>query len=154
MTDVDAMDAVRPGVTEEVPCRMPSLFSLDDSDSDSESDYDDVVSLHNFVEGSPSHGHLEGDDGDEPPNVVHDLDIVTAEGQLPHDFEVYLAQDDEELEDLLEVEMAIDNEGYEAHYNDGDDGIDMEIADTEIVCSVPVDIDDNCVPDPTEWMVI
>ncbi|KAH6889788.1 hypothetical protein B0T10DRAFT_571864 [Thelonectria olida] len=46
-------------------------------------------------------------------NVVHDTDIVTSSREHSVDLEVYVADDDSEVDDLPEVELAIDSETFE-----------------------------------------
>ena len=106
------------------------------SDREEKNDYDDVVSLCNFVQDTPSLHHYSRHEEDDPPNVVHDVDLVSADGTFSIDFELFLAQDDDELQGLPEIEMAINRDGYEEHY-EYENAVDLEVEGAEIFCTVP-----------------
>lgn len=132
-----------------------SMLSNNDVGSDGDVDFDDVVSLRNFVEDSSSVKDFEGEDIDEPPNVVHDVDVVGADGNVSLDFELYLAQENGELEEMLEIEMAIDKDGFEEYCDKTNEGVDLEIEDRDIFCSIPdANNEDSESPEENELIVI
>jgi hypothetical protein len=144
-SDVDMPDAQGSSTDEVVSGASPGpdaadlrsfLYQTNTSESDVESDYDDVVSLCNFVQDISSPNPYSIDEEDDPPNVVHDVDLVSADGTFSIDFELFLAQDDDELQSLPEIEMAIDRDGYEEHYNE-EDAVDLEVEGAGIFCTVP-----------------
>ncbi|KAM3502818.1 hypothetical protein MY11210_008943 [Beauveria gryllotalpidicola] len=140
-----------------------SAWSSDtDSTDDSEperpaSDYDDEVSLFNFVSQNPA---ADGDDDDDAPlsNVVHGVDV---HGGPFHDggdgdavdFEVYVAEDDSDVEQLPEAELLIDEEAF-AHHHHLADVVEVELADSGIYCVVPCEVrpadDDELLEVPVE----
>ncbi|OAA69171.1 hypothetical protein LEL_10047 [Akanthomyces lecanii RCEF 1005] len=108
----------------------PSAWSSDSESNEPESEcelYDDEISLFNFL---CQHPVIEENDEDAPlRNIVHDVDVVGSsfDGSGSVDFEVYLAQDDSDIEQLPEVELAIDEDAF-AHHYDLADVIDLELA--------------------------
>ncbi|KAJ6787070.1 hypothetical protein PWT90_10207 [Aphanocladium album] len=112
-----------------------------ESDPEPESDYDDEISLFNFVSQQPVVIEPEDNDDDEEEevplrNIIHDVDVFGASfNGLPVDFEVYLAQNDPDAEQLPEVEMAIEEEGFEHHHHLAD-AVDIELADSAIYWTV------------------
>ncbi|KAK8140820.1 hypothetical protein G3M48_001780 [Beauveria asiatica] len=131
-------------------CHPTSAWSSDtDSTYDSESehptsDYDDEVSLFNFV----SQNLMVDDEGDaDAPlsNVVHGVDVhggppfFEAAGD-PVDFEVYAAVDDPDVEQLPEAELVIDEEAFAHHHHHLADVVEIELADGDIYCVVPEEI--------------
>lgn len=112
--------------------RQPSSAWSSDTESDApESEcelYDDEISLFNFL---CEHPVIEDDDGDAPlRNIVHDVDVVGSsfDGSGPVDFQVYLAQDDPDVDQLPGVELAIDEEAFAYHYH-LEDVIDVDLVD-------------------------
>ncbi|KAM3509316.1 hypothetical protein MY10362_000651 [Beauveria mimosiformis] len=131
-------------------CHPTSAWSSDtDSTDDSESerpasDYDDEVSLFNFVSQNPT-ADDEGDADAPLSNVVHGVDVYGGppfrEGAPgdPVDFEVYAAVDDPDVEQLPEAELLIDEEAF-AHHHHLADVVEIELADSDIYCVVPTEI--------------
>ncbi|KHN97225.1 uncharacterized protein MAM_04822 [Metarhizium album ARSEF 1941] len=106
------------------------VFGGGDSDSD-DSDDDDPgdIYMNNHVDARPvydEHGHGHG-------HVVHGVEIVGGDGQNDVDLAVYVAFDDEDLEHLPAVELAIDRDAFELSFGD-QDAVDVHIPDTEIFC--------------------
>ncbi|TWU78319.1 hypothetical protein ED733_008475 [Metarhizium rileyi] len=107
----------------------PALFrglapsSTYDSDAESEDIY-----MNNYVAPHPIYdeqGHS---------NIVHDVEIVGGDGQVTSvDLEVYMAVDEEDLQDLPGVELAIERKAFEYHFGD-QDAVDIHIPDTQIFC--------------------
>ncbi|KAM3461245.1 hypothetical protein MY5147_005996 [Beauveria neobassiana] len=130
--------------------RHPTSAWSSDTDStyDSESerpasDYDDdEVSLFNFV---VSQNPAADDDDESAPlnNVVHGVDVYGGPfregGGDPVDFEVYAAENDPDVEQLPEAELLIDEEAF-AHHHHLEDAVEIEIADSEIYCVVPCQV--------------
>ncbi|KAF4456312.1 hypothetical protein F53441_1532 [Fusarium austroafricanum] len=120
--------------------------SSSDSDSDSDNDddnyfgmsdgelFDDEFSVDNLFDAEPL--FLDSDDDDEP-NVFHDAQVLGLPKYLANvDLELYIAEDedDDEIDDLPEMELAIDQEAYERLF--GIDGaVDLEIEGGRIICT-------------------
>lgn len=126
---------------EEEAAQAMQLSSAWSSDSESDlslSEYDDEISLRNFVHGVPT--IEESDDEDiQPGNIIFDVDLHRApvEG-TSLDFEVYLADMDTDVEELLEAELAIEGDGFAHHYHLVD-AVDIELADGNVYCIVSQD---------------
>lgn len=111
----------------------PSAWSSDteseeEPETESMSDYDDEISLFNFVNQYPI---VEEADANTPlSNIVHGVDVFGPSHDVcPVDFGVYLAQgDDRDIEQLPEVELAIDEDAFAQHYHLAD-VIDIELVD-------------------------
>ncbi|OAR01493.1 hypothetical protein LLEC1_03099 [Akanthomyces lecanii] len=109
----------------------PSAWSSDSDSDEAEPEgeaYDDEISVYNFL---CEHPVIEEADDEAPlRNIVHDVDVFgsAVDGSGPVDFEVYLAQDDPDIELLPEVELAIDGDAFAHHYHLAD-VIDVELVD-------------------------
>ncbi|KJZ77708.1 hypothetical protein HIM_02885 [Hirsutella minnesotensis 3608] len=107
--------------------------SNSDGNSDSETsddEYDDVVSLNNFVSEVPV-----WDDGD-AVNILHDVELLGVSGGASTvDLEVYLVEDDDDNDDpdMPELELAVDREAFEFYFGD-DEAIDIEIHNAQLFC--------------------
>ncbi|KAJ2979717.1 hypothetical protein NQ176_g3082 [Zarea fungicola] len=125
--------------TAEQAMQLSSVWSSDSESDMSLSEYDDEISLRNFVHAVPT--IEESDDDEDIPlgNVIFDVDLhgASVEG-TSLDFEVYLADMDSDVEELLEVELAIDGEGFAHHYHLVD-AVDIELADDNVYCIVSRD---------------
>ncbi|KAK5995939.1 hypothetical protein PT974_04358 [Cladobotryum mycophilum] len=128
----------------DIPSWMPYDFNLTDSTSDSDyvpdsddddEDLEDSVWMNNFV--NPQPYCIEFDS----TNVVHDVEIVGGpDGFQDVDLEIYMAQDDDDIDELPAIELAIDREAYEYYFgNEG--GIDIEIPEADIGCLTELIID-------------
>ncbi|KAJ3473131.1 hypothetical protein NLG97_g10498 [Lecanicillium saksenae] len=109
----------------------------EDYTTEPESDYDDEISLFNFVSQLPV--VVESEEEQDAPlrNILHDVDVFGASfNGRPVDFEVYLAQNDPDVEQLPEVEMAIDEESFEHHHHHLADAVDIELADGAIYWTI------------------
>lgn len=117
----------------------PSAWSSDTESDEPESErelYDDEISLFNFL---CEHPVIEDNDGDAPlRNIVHDVTVVgsSLHGSGAVDFEVYLAQDDPDIDQLPEAELAIDEEAFAYHYH-LEDVIDMDLVNGGIYWMEP-----------------
>ncbi|RDA85272.1 hypothetical protein CP532_2357 [Ophiocordyceps camponoti-leonardi (nom. inval.)] len=102
----------------ESPLSSASDDSSDDSSSD-EDGFDDVILLNNSVWTQPEY-----DEDDEDLNLLPDVQVVGVNGVSEVDLEVYLAE--EEVDDIPEVELSIDREAFEHHF-ETDEAVDLEI---------------------------
>ncbi|EFY92014.1 hypothetical protein MAC_01962 [Metarhizium acridum CQMa 102] len=99
-----------------------------DSDEDDEQHHPDEIYMNNHVDTQPIYDEYGNS------NIVHDVEIVGGHGQHDTvDLGVYMAVDDEEVQDLPEVELAMDRKSFEQHFGD-DDAVDVHIPDMEIFC--------------------
>ncbi|KAG9497671.1 hypothetical protein J7337_010538 [Fusarium musae] len=146
--DTDTLEAT-PLNNETEDTKNDRLMDIDDAettDSDEESDSDmefvvagngddlanDEIETPNIFDPEPSYD--DPDDYDEP-NIFHGAQVMGV--PAPHsivDLEVYLAEDEDEVQDLPQLELAIDQESYE-HYFGTDGAIDLEIVGGRLVCT-------------------
>ncbi|KAH6603259.1 hypothetical protein Trco_008034 [Trichoderma cornu-damae] len=111
-----------------------SEFSSGDSTEDEEEAFDDVIYMNNAVD---PHAHY-ADGDDKTPHILPDVEIAGGpEGYSDVDIEVYLAEDDEDVEHLPEIELAIDGDAF-AHYFGDDEAVDVEIAGMDLRCALDV----------------
>ncbi|PTB72243.1 hypothetical protein M440DRAFT_1384793 [Trichoderma longibrachiatum ATCC 18648] len=75
---------------------------------------------------------------DEAPHILHDIEVVGCrEGHPEIELEVYLVEDDSDVDDLPELELAIDGDAFAYYF--GDDGaVDVEIPGMDLRCSLDV----------------
>ncbi|KAF5579975.1 hypothetical protein FPCIR_10805 [Fusarium pseudocircinatum] len=115
-----------------------------DSDEESDSDMESTVTgndddlANNEIETSnifdPEPSYDDPDDYDEP-NIFHGAQVMGVPAQHSIvDLEVYLAEDEDEVQDLPQLELAIDQESYE-HYFGTDGAIDLEIVGGRLICT-------------------
>ncbi|KAF4440153.1 hypothetical protein FACUT_3676 [Fusarium acutatum] len=112
----------------------------DDSDSDMESTVtgndDDLVNdeIETSTIFDPEPSYDDPDDYDEP-NIFHGAQVMGVPAQHSIvDLEVYIAEDEDEIQDLPQMELAIDQESYE-HYFGTDGAIDLEIVGGRLICT-------------------
>ncbi|KAG7417161.1 hypothetical protein Forpe1208_v003978 [Fusarium oxysporum f. sp. rapae] len=113
----------------------------DDDDSDSDMEFvvignddellGDEIETSNIFDPEPSYD----DSGDDEPNIFHGAQVMGVPAQHSIvDLEVYIAEDDSEIQDLPQMELAIDQESYERYF--GTDGaIDLEIVGSRLICT-------------------
>ncbi|KAF5614923.1 uncharacterized protein FTJAE_13533 [Fusarium tjaetaba] len=126
--------------------RLMDIDDAETTDSDEESDSDmesvvagngddlanDQIETSNIFDPEPSYD--DPDDYDEP-NIFHGAQVMGVPAQHSIvDLEVYLAEDEDEVQDLPQLELAIDQESYE-HYFGTDGAIDLEIVGGRLVCT-------------------
>ncbi|KAG6988120.1 hypothetical protein FocnCong_v002308 [Fusarium oxysporum f. sp. conglutinans] len=92
---------------------------------------DDEIETSNIFDPEPSYD----DSDDDEPNIFHGAQVMGVLAQRSIvDLEVYIAEDDEEIQDLPRMELAIDQESYERYF--GTDGaIELEIVGGRLVCT-------------------
>ncbi|EXK87480.1 hypothetical protein FOQG_09267 [Fusarium oxysporum f. sp. raphani 54005] len=92
---------------------------------------DDEIETSNIFDPEPSYD----DSDDDEPNIFHGAQVMGVLAQRSIvDLEVYIAEDDEEIQDLPQMELAIDQESYERYF--GTDGaIELEIVGGRLVCT-------------------
>ncbi|KAF7557849.1 hypothetical protein G7046_g5965 [Stylonectria norvegica] len=72
---------------------------------------------------------------DDPSNIFHDAEVVGGRrGYSDVDLEVYLADDDDEVHFLPELELAIDRTSYEYWYGT-DEAVDVELPGMDVRCN-------------------
>ncbi|TFB00152.1 hypothetical protein CCMA1212_008226 [Trichoderma ghanense] len=105
-----------------------------ESSSDEEEESDDEICMNNAVHPQPE--YLESDD--EAPHILHDVEVVGCrEGHPDIDLEVYVVEDDSDVDDLPELELAIDGDAFAYYF--GDDGaVEVEIPGMDLRCSLDV----------------
>ncbi|UKZ58093.1 hypothetical protein TrVGV298_011958 [Trichoderma virens] len=118
--------------------------SSNDGDHSSSTEDDDgvdgIIHMTNMVNPQPEYSESDG----EAPHILHDVEIAGGrEGYGDVDLEVYLVDDDdEEVERLPELELAIDGDAF-IHYF-GDDGVmEVEIPGMDLRCSLDVPPDQS-----------
>lgn len=133
-----AMDSPSP---EPVEDRDDDIYeSTDDTSTtsyDTEDDpIDDVILLDNFVSPNPSYHESPRRDIE---NIFHGAEIVGAPaGYGDVDLEVYVLDgDDSDLDDMPELEMAVDRAGFEFYY-DTAEAVDVEVPGVDVRCSLDV----------------
>ncbi|KAL7795103.1 hypothetical protein V8C37DRAFT_401215 [Trichoderma ceciliae] len=115
-----------------------SDFSSSSSTEDEE-EFDDIIYMNNTVDPQPHYSESD----DEAPHILHDAEIVGGpEGYSDVDLEVYLADDDEDIEQLPELELAIDGEAF-TYYFDDYGAVDVEIPGTDLLCSLDIPQDQS-----------
>ncbi|KAL6693682.1 hypothetical protein J3F84DRAFT_400941 [Trichoderma pleuroticola] len=109
------------------------------SSTEDDEDVDDVIHMNNVVNTQPEYSESD----DEAPHILHDVEVVGGfEGHPDVDLEVYLVEDDDEVEGLPELELAIDGDAF-IHYF-GDDGLmEVEIPGMDLQCSLDVPPDQS-----------
>ncbi|EMT66261.1 hypothetical protein FOC4_g10006658 [Fusarium odoratissimum] len=92
---------------------------------------DNEIETSNIFDPEPSYD----DSDDDEPNIFHGAQVMGVLAQRSIvDLEVYIAEDDEEIQDLPQMELAIDQESYERHF--GTDGaIELEIVGGRLICT-------------------
>ncbi|RFU80667.1 hypothetical protein TARUN_1552 [Trichoderma arundinaceum] len=105
-----------------------------DGSTDDEELWDDIIRMNNAVDPQPHYSESD----DEAPHILHDAEIAGGpEGYSDVDLEIYLAEDDEDIEDLPELELAIDGEAFACYF--GDHGaVDVEIPGINLSCSLDI----------------
>ncbi|EGR44072.1 uncharacterized protein TRIREDRAFT_112660 [Trichoderma reesei QM6a] len=83
---------------------------------------------------NPQPEYSESDD--EAPHILHDVEVVGCrEGHPDIDLEVYLVEEDSDVDDLPELELAIDGDAFAYYF--GDDGaVEVEIPGMDLRCSL------------------
>ncbi|KAF3066894.1 hypothetical protein CFAM422_008995 [Trichoderma lentiforme] len=121
-------------------CSDSSSSSGDNSSStEDDEEVDDIIHMHNIVNTQPEYSESD----DEAPHILHDVEVVGGfEGHPDVDLEVYLVEDDEEVEDLPELELAIDGDAF-IHYFGDDDLMEVEIPGMDLQCSLDVPPDQS-----------
>ncbi|KAL7812141.1 hypothetical protein V8C44DRAFT_329828 [Trichoderma aethiopicum] len=108
-----------------------------DSSSDEEEDSDDEICMNNAVD--PQAEYSESDD--EAPHILHDVEVVGCrEGHPDIELEVYLVEDDSDVDDLPELELAIDGDAF-AYYFGEDGAVDVEVPGMNLRCELDVPLD-------------
>ncbi|KAH0493474.1 hypothetical protein TgHK011_000142 [Trichoderma gracile] len=90
--------------------------------------------MNNAVDPQPEYSESD----DEAPHILHDVEVVGCrEGHPDIDLEVYVMEDDSDVDDLPELELAIDGDAFAYYF--GDDGaVEVEIPGMELRCSLDV----------------
>ncbi|QYT06081.1 hypothetical protein H0G86_012948 [Trichoderma simmonsii] len=109
------------------------------SSTEDDEEVDDIIHMNNVVNTQPEYSESD----DEAPHILHDVEVVGGfEGHPDVDLEVYLVEDDEEVEGLPELELAIDGDAF-IHYFGDDDLMEVEIPGMDLQCSLDVPPDQN-----------
>ncbi|KAF4993900.1 hypothetical protein FGRMN_6147 [Fusarium graminum] len=113
---------------------------LDSSDSDSdfssgsdydyEDEFDDVISVDNLFDVEPYYP-----ESDDESNIFHGAEVIGLPSHSAHvDLELHMVEDEEEIRDLLEMELCIDQEGYEELFGSLE-ALDVEIEGSLLICT-------------------
>lgn len=88
--------------------------------------------MNNAVNPQPEYSESD----DEAPHILHDVEVVGCrEGHPDIDLEVYLVEEDSDVDDLPELELAIDGDAFAYYF--GDDGaVEVEIPGMDLRCSL------------------
>lgn len=109
------------------------------SSTEDDEEVDDIIHMNNVVNIQPEYSESD----DEAPHILHDVEVVGSfEGHPDVDLEVYLVEDDEEIEGLTELELAIDGDAF-IHYFGDDDLMEVEIPGMDLQCSLDVPPDQS-----------
>ncbi|OPB44975.1 hypothetical protein A0O28_0091130 [Trichoderma guizhouense] len=109
------------------------------SSTEDDEEVDDIIHMNNVVNIQPEYSESD----DEAPHILHDVEVVGSfEGHPDVDLEVYLVEDDEEVEGLPELELAIDGDAF-IHYFGDDDLMEVEIPGMDLQCSLDVPPDQS-----------
>ncbi|KAH0521985.1 hypothetical protein TsFJ059_005909 [Trichoderma semiorbis] len=109
------------------------------SSTEDDEEVDDIIHMNNVVNIQPEYSESD----DEAPHILHDVEVVGGfEGHPDVDLEVYLVEDDEEIEGLPELELAIDGDAF-IHYFGDDDLMEVEIPGMDLQCSLNVPPDQS-----------
>ncbi|PKK54213.1 hypothetical protein CI102_564 [Trichoderma harzianum] len=100
---------------------------------------DEIIHMNNVVNTQPEYSESD----DEAPHILHDVEVVGGfEGHPDVDLELYLVEDDEEIEGLPELELAIDGDAFIYYFGD-DDLMEVEIPGMDLQCSLDVPPDQS-----------
>lgn len=109
------------------------------SSTEDDEEVDDIIHMNNVVNTQPEYS----ENDDEAPHILHDVEVVGGfEGHPDVDLEVYLVEDDEEVEGLPELELAIDGDAF-IHYFGDEDLMEVEIPGMDLQCSLDVPPDQS-----------
>jgi hypothetical protein len=101
-----------------------------DTDSNDSDGFDDQVSVDNYLSDEPYYSEY-----DEELNVLHGAQIAGLSSFHSRiDLEVFLAEDEDEIEDLPEMQMAVDRYSFE-HYFGTDGAVDVELDGARLRCT-------------------
>ncbi|KAF5658259.1 hypothetical protein FHETE_9984 [Fusarium heterosporum] len=107
-----------------------------DSDSSSESDYDfedefdDAISVDNLFDVEPYYP-----ESDDESNIFHGAEVVGLPSQSTYvDLELHMVEGEDEIRDLPEMELCIDQEGYEELFGSLE-ALDVEIEGSQLICT-------------------
>ncbi|KAH7247001.1 hypothetical protein B0J15DRAFT_563966 [Fusarium solani] len=101
-----------------------------DTDSNDSDGFDDQVSVDNYLSDEPYYSEY-----DEELNVLHGAQIAGLSSFHSRiDLEVFLAEDEDEVEDLPEMQMAVDRDSFE-HYFGTDGAVDVELDGARLRCT-------------------
>ncbi|KAM6509243.1 hypothetical protein FSOLCH5_012245 [Fusarium solani] len=101
-----------------------------DTDSNDSDAFDDQVSVDNYLSDEPYYSEY-----DEELNVLHGAQIAGLSSFHSRiDLEVFLAEDEDEVEDLPEMQMAVDRDSFE-HYFGTDGAVDVELDGARLRCT-------------------
>ncbi|KAL6821244.1 hypothetical protein V8C40DRAFT_280578 [Trichoderma camerunense] len=116
-----------------------SSSSGNSSSTEDDEGVDDIIHMNNVVNIQPEYSESD----DEAPHILHDVEVVGCfEGHPDVDLEVYLVEDDEEVEGLPELELAIDGDAF-IHYFGDEDLMEVEIPGMDLQCSLDVPPDQS-----------
>ncbi|KAM5376783.1 hypothetical protein ACJZ2D_005406 [Fusarium nematophilum] len=102
-----------------------------DSNTNSDDDYDDAISVNNFFDERPYYS--DGEDGDF--NVLHGAQVVGGPAQFSNvDLEVFVAEHADDLDDLPELELAIDRQAFE-HWFGSQEAVDVHVVGARLRCT-------------------
>ncbi|KAM0268475.1 hypothetical protein ACHAPA_004999 [Fusarium lateritium] len=131
--DIDGMSSCASGAND------IAFLDSSDSDSDSESDYDinsegyfdDAISVDNLFDVEPYYPDSEDDEA----NIFHGAEVVdVASNPAIVDLQIYVIEDEDEIEDLPEMELCIDGEAFEQLFG-SEEAIDIEIEGSQLLCT-------------------
>ncbi|PNY23382.1 Uncharacterized protein TCAP_06673 [Tolypocladium capitatum] len=112
-------------------CVLPSGSPLSTCDSDDSAEFNDIIELQNLVAPQPTYEEYEDAAG---RNIVHNVDVLGGPAHSGEvDLEVYLVENDDDVADLPQVELAIDRTAFEYHFGDVD-AVDVEVPGMQLFC--------------------
>ncbi|KAF4983431.1 hypothetical protein FZEAL_1160 [Fusarium zealandicum] len=107
-----------------------SSDSDSDTDTDMDDDCDDEISVNNLFDEHPYYSDYEDE-----PNVLHDAEVVGMPSYFSTvDLEVFVVDDDKDVDHLPEMELAVEREAFEYWFESGE-SIEVEVSDTQIQCT-------------------
>ncbi|EEU41926.1 uncharacterized protein NECHADRAFT_86001 [Fusarium vanettenii 77-13-4] len=101
-----------------------------DTDSSDSDGFDDQVSVDNYLSDEPYYSEY-----DEELNVLHGAQIAGLSSFHSRiDLEVFLAEDEDEVEDLPEMQMVVDRDSFEQHFGTAG-AVDVELHGARLRCT-------------------
>ncbi|KAL6854531.1 hypothetical protein J3F83DRAFT_764470 [Trichoderma novae-zelandiae] len=116
---------------------IPHSFIFSRAGTPDSHECDDAICMDNAVHPQPEYSESD----DDAPHILHDVEVAGCrEGHPDIDLEVYAVENDSDVDNLPELELAIDGDAFAYYF--GDDGaVEVEIPGMDLRCSLDVPLD-------------